>query len=136
MIINPYILQKIRPYINPHLTNPCIQKHSNNETILHMNMSTRLITTQVNCSKTCVLVGKKSKQRKIKIKELLKVKLNSTHVQVCNYVLVKVFKIIFSYVGSLIIIYDIINHSHSFEMKFFGKSIIIQNSIQDTNPCF
>jgi hypothetical protein len=31
MIINPYILQKIRPYINPHITNPCIQKHSNNE---------------------------------------------------------------------------------------------------------
>jgi hypothetical protein len=68
MIINPYILQKIRPYINPHLRNPCIQKHSNNETILHTNMSTRLITTQVNCSKTCVLVEKKSKQRKIKIK--------------------------------------------------------------------
>jgi hypothetical protein len=31
----------------------------------------------------------------------MKIKLNSTHVEVCNYVLVKVFKILFSYTGSL-----------------------------------
>jgi hypothetical protein len=68
MIINPYILQKIRPYINPHLTNPCIQKHSNNETIAHEHVH-KAHNNPSKLFKRCVLMGKKkSKQRKIKIK--------------------------------------------------------------------
>jgi len=44
---------------------------------------------------------KNQNKEKLRLKGLLKIKLNSTHVKVCNYVLVKVFKIIFSYMGSL-----------------------------------
>jgi hypothetical protein len=64
-------------------------------------MSTRLITTEVNCSKTCVLVEKNQNKEKLRLKGLLKIKLNSTHVEVHSYVFAKVFKIICSYMGSL-----------------------------------
>jgi hypothetical protein len=44
---------------------------------------------------------KNQNKEKLRLKGLPKLKLNFTRVEVCNYVLVKVFKIVFSYMGSL-----------------------------------
>lgn len=67
MIINPYILEKIRPYINPHLTSPCIQKHSNNETIAHEHVHKAHNNNPSKLFKNMFCWEKKSKRRKIKI---------------------------------------------------------------------
>jgi hypothetical protein len=51
-------------------------------------MSTRLITTtQVNCSKTCFVEKKNQNEENLRLKGLLKIKLNSTHVFLIMFLL-------------------------------------------------
>ncbi len=80
MIINPCILQKIRPYINPRLTNPCIQKHSNNETIAHKHVHKAHNKPSKLFKNMCFGGNKNQNEEKLRLKGLLKIKLNSTHV--------------------------------------------------------